>query len=458
MRKALLLTIFLLSGIWSEAQAAATLYGPTQLGGGANDLRGGTTSEFGMERRTYKVGMTSNGVPLIMARRRTTQYYDLFWTGNGGTTWSTMTNVFQSQSGNGSHNEGMYCFGDSAYLTSSTGTTTDTSLRIVLIRGDTIKSITDTVMRGTEMRNSGAMACAMPLGSTRIFGITRIENATADSLVVFQSNAAFALNGTYTRIEKSTTIPGYGLAVPLTWSGGTKGGALQFDQTAQDLFWYDSATGINSALHTSFLNYTGNAYDKFYIVAMKDSMFATIWQNSVTGGSDSLRVKRCYVTGTAGGSPALTNIDSFVIETEAPIRDGASANPLLSYLNGTDTLFAFYKFWPDTSIDCSYDIGLKIFNGTSWGSRSTFYDMTGEDTLAFLHAPPRIYNIAGNIRHFVTYTDSTNTRDSLHLLMDVLNVGSGTTNVRNSIKKATLKKVSAIFDSPDIWRPEHEVF
>lgn len=455
-RLLLLLTIFLVSGIWSDVQAAAVKYDPAQLGGGANNLMGGTTAGP-LERRTTKVGMTSNGVPLIIARRRTTDYYDLWWTGNGGTTWSTTANIFAESTTVGSHNAAIYTFGDSAWLTSDLDLTLNRELKIALLNDDSVRTVLDTLSLAyttgnVYMRTAAPNAVVVPYGSAKIM-VGMATESTTDSFMVLKSSGAFTGSHTYSRQEASSTIPSYGWRVPFRWATNVGGGAAIFDQAAQDLYWIDSLSGINAALTTSFLNYTGS-YDGQSIVAMNDSMGMVVWQNSVTAGSDSLRWKRFYITTTSGGSPTITYIDSGTVESEAAIRDGVRCDPVLSHINGTDSVIVCYKFWPDTSIDYATDIARRVFNGTSWSARETWYDVTGEDTLAYLQAPPRVYNIAGNIRHFVAFTDSTNTTDSLHVIMDVLVVGSATTGPRTSLKKWSLKKATLWHYNRDLWRED----
>lgn len=454
MRKALILLLItsLVFGGSIEVMAAATAYHQGSIGGGSGNLAIGA-----MERRTSKLFITSKGYIVFIAKRRTTEVYDLFYSSNGGANWGTITNIFAYANSAGGNTEALYGFKDSIWVVSAEdgGATVDTSIRIALIR-DTTLAVLDTILT-TDQKTTGTHQ-VYPLGADRIVIVHMVEGGATDTTVVQISDGPFSQTVGYTRLETSTTTPPYGKRVNLIWNSGRRGCAVAYDQAAQDVHVYDSATGINAAVDLNFLPVV-ESYDGFDYVAMRDSMLMWVYHESFTAGADSIRWKRAYITGVEAGTPDITPIDSGTIVSAANMYDGMRFNPCLSHLDGTDSVFLWGKDWTGGLGQYDYNIARWVWNGSSWSGPTTWYTVPGStDTLAMLHASNKIWNISGTIRQAVSYCDSL-AIDSAHVLIEDLFVGTGgATSVRNTFKKTSLKKATLFHQNPDIWRPENEVY
>jgi hypothetical protein len=321
------------------------------------------------------------------------------------------------------------------------------ALRIAMYRGAT-RIYVDSQIITTVQRASGNIAAVVPLGTTKLFGLSTVEGGTTDTAFAFNTAGTFSEAATYTKRDSTTTITTFGLRVPFTWSGGVKGGILYYDNANNDVFWADSNTGFNAALHTSWLSKAGTGYEDWWMCQIADSLGMVVYQATLVDGTDALKWKTFRIEGTATGSPAINQLDSGDIVDGSNTIAGYRCTPTLSTIWGTDSVVCYYKQFAGGD---RYQplINYKIWDGSAWGSELTFYDpSTVTDTIAYMQSPPRIYNIGSTIYQAVTYVDSVggnNNNDTLRIALGTLVLGSTpTTPTTNTVIRSAVIRGSVI--------------
>lgn len=431
-----------------RADAATTVYGPALTGSRRAALTSGINSGFG--RHSIKTGMMTNGETILIqfgAYQTTSAWvYDLLTSNNFGTSWSVTTNFMEQPTNLNGTSNALFTFGDSAFSVSSATAGTINALRIAMYNGAT-QTYLDSQILTTPMKSSGHTAAVVPLGTTRIFGLSIVEGGATDTMHAFYSSGAFSEAVTYTKQESITAgIPGLGLRVPFTWSGGVKGGILYYDQTADDIFWADSNSGMNAALDASWLDYSlpnVGVYERFWIAQIKDSLGMVVWQQDTASNNDNLLYRTFRITGTATGSPAMTTVANGTIENGDGMLSTFYYTPTLSTIWGTDSVICYYKQFEGADRLQPF-IAYRIWDGSAWSSEYEYYNpSTPTDTIAYMQAPPRIYNISGTLKQMVCYTDSvgTNNNDTLRIALGTHTLGStpATPTTNTVIRSAVIR-------------------
>lgn len=416
-----------------RVDAATTVYGPAQTGTQRLALpnTSGSGVPHGFDRRSIKSGMLTDGSTILIhyGRYATTSAWtlDLLTSTDFGGTWTTTSNYMEAGFNLNPAAPGLYSFGDSTYMTSSNTSSSAQALRIALYRGAT-QIYLDSQILGSAMRYGTHSAAVIPLGTTRIFGITQTEGSP-DSTHTFYASGTFSEAVTYTVVEGATTVTANGLRVGFTWSGGSKGAVLYYDHTNDDVFIADSASGMNTASDASWLDYAqANTamYERYWICQIADSLGMVVWEQDTVSADYDLLYRTFYITGTATGSPGISTVASGTIVAGDNVTSGAHYTPTLSTIWGTDSVVCYYKTFEGADRLQPY-IAYQVWDGSAWGSEQTYYNpSTPTDTIAYMQAPPRIYNISGTIKQMVCYADSVGTtnNDTLRIALGYFETGA----------------------------------
>lgn len=401
---------------------------------------------------------------------------------NNGVDWTLISNI---GSGQRNYYYTLWGFGDSTFFLIEGPNTVAGNAVVGIIKGTSLKdldagagtSTCDTI--SLDVTKSGRLGRLgiWPIGN-RIIVAHQVDSGTSsqDTLHAHYSGGELSTTGTWSILHRVSGIA-YGLSskIPLTWSGGTKGGLLSLTNTGTnpDFVWYDTVGGFN--MINDVINYCDVNLQTMDFVPYKDSFFLVTWQEAL---GDTLFAKMMKITGYGTGSASVSKVgDSVVLAGRDVIKNATSfaVNPTITVLNGGDSAWVFYKIAPDTtrldSIPIVYNrLTLSTSGISSVGTRTVFKPAKNAATAAKiadslfinLQSPPKTYLGGGIIPLWVFYTDSGGTvdRQKLYAYFDsvvVLSPPSTTTTKKlGKVKLGKVKLYHSEREYPWIIKENHE--
>ena len=441
MKKLILITIVLMSAIWSAQ--AGTEYDTTDHH--ADSISVTNVAGEGLSRYNFKVAMLSNTRLLVLTLMRpTAQHYRVSKTTDWGTTWGTDLNASVFNGGSDPYRGGfLYAFGDTAYaLSSKTTSTSPFTVRLYNASLDTLLMATVYAITTTGGDRNGLLH----RGSNIL--IVHTSEGTIDTQQVLQTDGAITATTTYTKRESDNVDKlGNGQRIPFSWSGNVKGGIALLDVSNEDLFWADT-TGldtISTAIVPNAMPALGSQGENMmWIVPVKDSFGIIVWQTSTTPSACSLNVRPFHISQAGTGSGTIV-FDASTIKLVDPgtIPGGFACNPVAMALWGTDTVIASAQYWPDTTSKRAWQIRRwwSTDKGATWGASQVVRDSSAtadQKGLASLQSPPRIYRNGNDIRQAWFWQDSAEFNaavpaDQMRVYLDVTTTAAAAPSGSNVI-------------------------
>ncbi|MFA5054287.1 MAG: hypothetical protein WC565_09525 [Parcubacteria group bacterium] len=219
--------------------------------------------------------------------------------------------------------------------------------------------------------------------------------------------------------------------------------------TDNDFWMVDSTDGFQEIVTSSFLPVyaasTGPVLGSYDIIMTDDSVGFVIVQASLTAGADSVIVANFTITDYAG--TAGVTLGSWTkLATEAQIRDGAYTFPALSWLYGTDTGYAYWLQWADTSSADSMDVMISTTTdrGATWSAGTVWRAADVSDPRFRLQAPDWLYLKGSDVVRAVFASGSNTADDTLHMITDTLVASSppAAESGATVIRQATIRSTS----------------
>lgn len=414
-KRVLLLTIFLLSGIWSSVQAGTEYE--------VNDSS--ETTSLGLLRYTNKVWMGShvwtNGPSLtvVFDEVQNTKRPQVWHTADWGTNWDRM--VYPGTLGNISEVDAsfsLYGYGDTIlypFILDSTGGTAD---RFVLSK---LVTTTDTITM-TEADTLDVFSGSSP---TRLAGMMRagshyqaildVNGATTDSSRLYYSDGALA-GATWTRVWDSTQVANAGLLIPVTDGSGGIAYWLKANMNTEELLTIDSLNKIKLAADSITQPSAGSAatdlqtpgYGSFDIIYLGADCYLMAFQKGLTSnkGIFGRSFKFTYTGSVVTGWTWISNLVQ--IGSNAP-PDNWRYYPALSSIYGRrDTAFCWVAELNGS--DTQLVRYMTTDTGKTWSQSIEFGP--GARQFINIQAPDQIVSASGTIYTACFYETNSATATS----------------------------------------------
>ncbi len=407
--KRFLLTIFVMSGIWSAAlagdwyEAASSNIDTIQAGASQTDI--------GFSRANYHMAMSSDGDLYIIVWNDAGSKSQVFTVNDwdGGASFTCNDTVFYPIGSGGScDHTTVYAFADSVFgLSGSDGATVSDVIRKF---ANMVRGILDTVDGNSTAGGVRGQVNVMGDGTSLL--VLHSRELTTDSMFIFQTDGALAQGSTYTNRGQRAKISG-GLRIPFRFSSGRKAGFIAWDVDLSDLYWADT-TGW-ATLTTTFLpddmpGLGSFGEDMAWMVPVVDSYFVVIWQKALTAAANCIVYARAghintAFSGITWDAAAVTLLDA------GNIPGGFTCLPLVSKMPGTDSVMAVYMRWADTTNNDAMTISYRISSdkGQSWGTQADLVTPTETWNVYRLQMPPTLARVGDSIRVAIAATDSVTT-------------------------------------------------
>ena len=430
MKRLLILTILLMSTIWSAH--AGTRYSPTANRSDSCMTASGERGA-GFARNNSKMVMYSNGNLGVSYGHQNASgsRIRMFYTNNWGTDWSvsdstTVGVLARAEAANaiGSWYSGFHAFGDSSFLwnggDSVGGTAQDYSLLVRAFNSTFVRGALDTV--DGRAGSSSGKADGLTVVNGDLLVMHNKESGSNDSIYAWLTQGAFSSASTWTKVDSvvraATPVWAAGQRVPFTWTGDVGGGILCWAPTADDVYWIDTAGGFDT-LSSAFLGAASTIYAS-WIIQTSGKSGIVVWE-STNGGPTAVLYARPFTIASADWSTTPNRTIGFdaaatTLATGLTLRNLTYAYPVASMLKGSgadDSVFAIWKDEPDTSgtnwLNRRFSYSISGDLGATWGSRQTLYTFPATDTVVQLQAPYNIYRSGNDIRLAVGWCDSVST-------------------------------------------------
>jgi hypothetical protein len=344
----------------------------------------------------------------------------LLYTDDAGTTWATHYNVFSKAVYAGS-SIGLYKFGSYYYANySGNGVTDSMQVRQWDVTDGTLSAAILDTINGYKGGTVGGDDGINRWGDS-ILVFHESECGATDTSYILLTTGGFVQNATYSVIDKA----------PWNKGSGTRINALHgmyiMENTTEDLFWGDPYGGFDT-LSASVVPYNivnQDAELAVWLTPYMDSLFGIIWQVA-TAGSDSLTIYRCRGRALGAGSGTVAYDDTALIEKADSLPTPnlttflTSAEPVISWVNGTRWVYIFYKHWPDQSNLDSANIVYRLSSdtGRTFGARTILVPAINSNRRWHLSGLGNMPYDAGTGRTtgWLAWSDSLGSNlDSLHL-------------------------------------------
>lgn len=328
----------------------------------------GINTSNGFEKELpFKVGVTANGNVYVSYSRGTSTIPRISYSTDNGGTWVRSDTLFPV---GGSNLFSLWPYGDSLWVMAGFfdrfGPPVFRSVKGALTLGtlDTLP---------TPPFNYKTQYATIPpvLFSNDVMQIMYVDSSLAVANKMAHSvysDAAYTNTQSWSRSDTNVASIWNGSNVVIGFR--VMNGTLVFDLSGRDIYYFDTIPGGGRRdLGTNITGVpAGSTWRHYTAIPTRDSFFVVGIQVG-----DDLIVSKWNTTG--GVSPTgLNRSDSTVLEPDMPptAHDSARADICFSY-KGTDTVFAIYKYWPDTADLDNSSIVFKqsTDGGATWGARQT---------------------------------------------------------------------------------------
>lgn len=245
-----------------------------------------------------------------------------------------------------------------------------------------------------------------------MFVIEGINEAT-DSLFILSNEGTFPTvgEGNWTMVQKLVGDRiGDGVRAFFEWGAGL-GAMIAYGGGAQNsCHYFDTSRAVHEMDNSGMLNYDVTA--TAYMVATKDSHGVWIEQYDTGSGLDSIIARAFYLDQTGTANCSLVFDARNMIENGTNIDDASDASPTMTYVLGTDTVIAYWKYWSGTDQGLMRCVSADL--GQTWGTPEIMRTASAVN-YGYLQAPQAIRIVSDTLREWLYWHPSPETDTSLQI-------------------------------------------